>query len=65
MWQVLIRIDMFLKSQLLEVHHLGEPKFDPDALLTSDTILCGQPRLDPALMSISTLPSQAASGVWV
>jgi len=54
---------MLLKTQLLAVP--AEPKFYPDALLTSDTILRVKPCLDPALTSISTLLSQTASDAWV
>lgn len=62
LWQVLVRTDKLLKTRLLEVTEL---KLDPDALLTSDAILCVKRCLDPALMPNSTLPSQAALDVWV
>lgn len=61
--QVLKRAGIHLETQLLEVP--AGPKLDPYASLTSDIVLSVKPFLAPALMSISTFPSQNASDMML
>lgn len=61
--QVLKRAGIHLETQLLEVP--AGLKLDPCASLTSDIVLSVKPFLAPALMSISTFPSQNASDTWM